>query len=242
MHALEIDDLHASHGRLKVLAGVSVAVERGEWFCVLGPNGAGKSTLLDCAVGRLAPSSGDVRIGGHSLARERAAAKRALGYACAPGELPPLLTGRQCLTVYAFAKELEAIDADVLELADELRLTPFLDAYVDTYSLGTRQKLCVLLALLGDPQIVVLDEAFNGLDPRSALVLKRRLRERLALDRCAVLLATHSLDIVERYADAAALLHGGTIVERWTAKEIRRLRAQAEGGFERALAAASEAG
>jgi ABC-2 type transport system ATP-binding protein len=241
MNALEIDALHARYGKHEVLAGVSLTVARGEWFCLLGPNGVGKSTLLHCAVGRLAPAAGEVRIAGHSATATPAAAKRRLGYACAPGELPDLLTGRQCLEVYALAKELDGIDADVLALADDLRLTPFLDGFVDTYSLGTRQKLCVLLALLGDPELIVLDEAFNGLDPRSALVLKQRLRERLRAGRCAVLLATHSLDIVEHYADAAALLLDGRIVERWSAEEIAQLRSAGEGGLERALAAASEA-
>jgi ABC-2 type transport system ATP-binding protein len=62
-----------------------------------------------------------------------------------------------------------------------------MDEFVDTYSLGTRQKLCVLLGLLGDPDLIVLDEAFNGLDPRSSLTLKRHLRERLSADRCRVI-------------------------------------------------------
>lgn len=81
-----------------------------------------------------------------------------------------------------------------------------MDACVDTCSLGTRQKLCVLLALLGDPTLVLLDEAFNGLDPNSSLVLKQHLHQRLDAGRCSVLLATHALDMIERHADAAGLL------------------------------------
>jgi len=153
--------------------------------------------------------------------------------------LPELLTGRQCLEVYALAKELDAIDADVLALAEELRFTPFLDGFVDTYSLGTRQKLCVLLALLGDPELVVFDEAFNGLDPRSALVLKRALHERLTAERCGILLATHSLDIVEHHADAAALLLEGVIARRWSRDDIERLRVSGGDALEAALAAAA---
>ena len=168
-----------------------------------------------------------------------AAAKARLGYACAPEQLPGLLTGRQCLEVYAIAKDLDSIDTDVLDLAEALWFTPFLDAFVDTYSLGTRQKLCVLLALLGDPNLVVFDEAFNGLDPRSALVLKRSLRERLWARRCGVLLATHSLDIVEHHADAAALLLDGAIAQRWLAEDIERLKASGTDGLEAALAAAA---
>jgi len=240
MNVLEVVDLHARYGKHEVLRGVSLEVARGTWFCLLGPNGVGKSTLLHCISGRLAPAAGTLRIAGHALASAPAAAKRGLGYACAPEQLPGLLTGRQCLEVYALAKELDAIDAEVVSLAAELRFTPFIDSFVDTYSLGTRQKLCVLLALLGDPQLIVLDEAFNGLDPRSALVLKRHLRERLATRRCGVLLATHSLDIVERHADAAALLLDGAIAQRWHADDLERLRSPGSEGLERALAAAAE--
>jgi ABC-2 type transport system ATP-binding protein len=240
MSVLEIVDLHARYGKREVLRGVSLEVALGRWFCLLGPNGVGKSTLLHCVSGRLAPASGTIRITGQLLAAAPAAAKRQLGYACAPEQLPGLLTGRQCLEVYAYAKELGAIDDDVAALAGELKLTPFMDAFVDTYSLGTRQKLCVLLALLGNPALVVLDEAFNGLDPRSSLVLKRHLRDRLGQGRCGVLLATHSLDIVERYADAAALLIDGAIAERWNSDDLARLRTSGADALESALAVASE--
>ena len=106
----------------------------------------------------------------------------------------------------------------------------YLDRFVDTYSLGTRQKLCVLLALLGEPALVVLDEAFNGLDPASALIVKRHLQQRLAANRCGVLLATHSLDIVEHYADKAALLLDGRIVRGMERSEIAAVREQGADG------------
>jgi ABC-2 type transport system ATP-binding protein len=241
MNVLEVVGLHARYGKREVLRGVSLEVMRGRWVCLLGPNGVGKSTLLHCVSGRLVPSSGTIRIAGELLAAAPAAVKRGLGYACAPEQLPGLLTGRQCLEIYAYAKELDAVDDDVRALAAELAFTPFFDAFVDTYSLGTRQKLCVLLALLGDPQLLVLDEAFNGLDPRSALIVKRELRSRLAARRCGVLLATHSLDIVERYADAAALLLDGTIAQRWDRDGLEQLRALGSDAVEQALAAAAAA-
>jgi ABC-2 type transport system ATP-binding protein len=152
-----------------------------------------------------------------------------------------LLTGRQCLEVYAHARELERVDPDVLALATELGLTRYLDQFVDTYSLGTRQKLCILLALLGRPALIVLDEAFNGLDPASALVVKRNLQQRLAAGGCAVVLATHSLDIVEHYASRAALLLDGRVAREWSGADIRAMREQGANAFEDALAAAASA-
>jgi ABC-2 type transport system ATP-binding protein len=214
-------------------------VPAGEWFCLLGPNGVGKSTLLRCISGALAPSAGDLLIAGHSVIADPLAAKRRLGYACAPEQLPGLRTGRQCLEVYAQAKGLQSLDEAVLALTSELRFDSYLETFVDTYSLGTRQKLCILLALLGDPTLIVLDEAFNGLDPASALVVKHHLQRRLSERHCGVLLATHSLDIVEHYADKAALLIDGRIVREWSESEIAEYRAQGDSAMEAALAAAS---
>jgi ABC-2 type transport system ATP-binding protein len=202
---------------------------------LIGPNGCGKSTLLDCVVGRLTPTAGDVLIAGHSLSANSTSAKRQLGYACAPDNLPALLTARQCLEVHAGAKGLASVDPDLMLLAEELKFMPYLESFVDTLSLGTRQKLSVLLCLVGDPKLIVLDEAFNGLDPASSLVLKRHLRSRLRDRGASLLLATHALDIVEHYADHAALLLDGLLAREWQKSEIDELRVSGR-GFDTALA------
>lgn len=232
-------DLAREHGPHTVLDRVDVSIGPRTRLGVVGPNGVGKSTLLHCVAARLVPSAGDILVCDHSVRTSTVDAKRKLGYGCAPEQLPGLLTGRQCLEVYASAKELECVDPEVIELAEALKFTMYLDRFVDTYSLGTRQKLCVLLALLGQPELIVLDEAFNGLDPASALVVKRHLQERLAANRCAVLLATHSLDIVEHYADKAALLLDGKVVREWSDSEIAAMREQGAARFEEALAGES---
>ena len=235
---LTLAGIAAGYDRKVVIKHVDISVARGEWFALLGPNGSGKTTLLHCATGLHKPTAGNITVDGRSLLQTPHEAKRRLGFACAPERLPTLLTGRQCLEIYAAAKDLKGIDADVLRLADEFRYSEVLDLFVDSYSLGTRQKLAVLLALLGEPQVIVLDEAFNGLDPASSLVLKRHLRKRVSDGRCGVLLATHQLDIVERYSDRAALLLNGGIVHEWRKEEIASLRGISEDGFEAAIAAA----
>jgi ABC-2 type transport system ATP-binding protein len=236
--ALEVAGLHAGYAKHSVLNGIDIRIEAGEWFCLLGPNGVGKSTLLHCLATRLRPTRGTIRINRVDLSDSPQDAKRALGYACAPDQLPQLLTGRQCIEVFAAAKQLDAVGADVSALAELLKVTPYLDQYVDTYSLGTRQKLCLLLALLGEPKLIVLDEAFNGLDPRSAQILKHELKRRLQAGS-AVLLATHSLDIVEHHADRAALMMSGRIVQQWSAHELRAMREHGR-DFEAMLVEASE--
>jgi ABC-2 type transport system ATP-binding protein len=237
--ALNLAGIAAGYDKKTVIRHVDITVSRGEWFALLGPNGSGKTTLLHCAAGLYAPSAGEVTIAGHSLKQAPREARRRLGFACAPDRLPSLLTGRQCLEIYAAAKDLDHIDADVLTLADEFRYTEMLDLFVESCSLGTKQKLAVLLALLGEPQLILLDEAFNGLDPASSLVLKRHLRKRVSDGRCGVVLATHALDIVERYADRAALLLNGGLVHEWRRDEIAALAASSDGGFEAAIATIS---
>jgi ABC-2 type transport system ATP-binding protein len=236
--ALLVRSLRAGYDKLIVLDGVDLEVSPGEWLALLGPNASGKTTLLHCIAGMLVPSAGSISICGHPLGRQAMAAKRALGFGCAPESLPELLTGRQCLEIYAAAKGLAAIGGDVLALAEEFAFSPMLDRFVGSYSLGTKQKLAVLLALLGEPALVVLDEAFNGLDPASALVLKRHLRARVSAQRCGVLLATHALDVVERYSNRAALLLNGRIAREWSSEELATLRATPGEGLEVALAAA----
>jgi ABC-2 type transport system ATP-binding protein len=227
--ALAIRGLCAGYGQHVVLEEISLSLELGEWFVLMGPNGCGKSTLLDCVAGRLTPAAGNIHIAGYSLREDSARAKRQLGYGVAPEALPGLLTARQCLEVHAGAKDLASVGPELIQLADELKFSPYLESFVDTLSLGTRQKLSVLLSLVGDPKLVVLDEAFNGLDPASSLVFKRHLRARLDARATSVLLATHALDIVEHYADRAGLLVDGRLAREWQKADIIALRTSGRG-------------
>jgi ABC-2 type transport system ATP-binding protein len=235
---LAVERLWASYGGEPVLEDVTLTVPLGEWFALLGPNGSGKTTLLHCVAGLLAPLAGGVRLSGISLEEHPREARRTLGFACAAERLPPLLTGRQCLEVHAAAKAVRAIDRDVIDLAQCLDLAEGLDRYVETYSLGTRHKLAILLALIGAPRLILLDEAFNGLDPDSAQRVKQHLRGLVSRRRSSVVLATHALDVVERYADRAALLLRGRVVQEWHAAELATLR-QTQGGLEGAVAGAA---
>jgi ABC-2 type transport system ATP-binding protein len=239
--ALHVADLVAGYGTRPALHDVSLSVPLGEWLALVGPNGSGKSTLLYCIAGLLQPWRGEIALCGISLTQNARAAKRVLGFGCTPERLPGLLTGRQCLEVYAAAKGLRAIDPEVLELIGGFALGSLLDQFIDTYSLGTRQKLAVLLALIGAPRLIVLDEAFNGLDPASAKLLKHHLRARVETERASVLLATHALDVVERYADRAALLLSGRLVKTWSTEDMRSLR-HTGNGLEDAIAAAAATG
>lgn len=233
--ALELHGLQHRYDEHAVLHGIDLQLMPGDFAALIGPNGSGKTTLLHCLSGLLRPSAGRVLIGGRDLAREPLAAKRALGFAVDPARLPPLLSGRECLRLFAGARGLDAIPEPTLALCATLSLEPMLDRRIGQYSLGTRQKLAIALGLLGEPPLLVLDEPLNGLDPLSAYALKRHLQQ-LARERgAAVLLATHSLDVAERFITRAALLVDGRLRRQWRADELDAIRADPARSLEQSM-------
>lgn len=232
---LDIAQLGFTYDATPVLRGIDLRLRRGEFVALLGPNGSGKTTLLQCLAGVLAPTAGRVCIDGVDMATDPRAAKLALGYAIEPARLPPLLTGRECLLLFAGTRGLAAIPDDSLALADALALTSMLDQRIGRYSLGTRQKLGIVLGLLGNPPLLVLDEPMNGLDPLSAYALKRHLQALVREQRTGVLLATHSLDLAERFITRAVLLTDGTLRRSWSDAELAAIRNDPESSLEQSM-------
>ena len=230
---LLLRDIHLSYGADEVLRGVDLSLAAGELVGLIGPNGSGKSSLMRACAG-LVPCEGHVAIDGIDPRKEPVSARTRLGYATDPATLPGVLRGRQCIDLVAGVRQCGA-DAigQAVALADALGLAPWLEREVAEYSLGTRQKLAVVLALLGAPPLLLLDEVLNGLDPLAAYQLKTILRER-ADAGATVLLATHGLDVAERFLDRAVLLLDGRIAADWNRSELDRLRASA-GGLEAAV-------
>ncbi|MGA9421115.1 MAG: hypothetical protein WBW61_02070 [Rhodanobacteraceae bacterium] len=177
-----------------------------------------------------------VQLAGHDLLASPLAAKQHLGYAVAPDCLPGVLNGWQCLQVHAAAKRMGGIDAESLALANTLGLTPWLANPVATYSFGTRQKLSLLLALLGDPASIALDESLSDPDPAAAMVAKQYLQARVSRGHAGIFLATHALDLPEYYADRTALRVEGRLLRAWHSAELVWLRKNE--GLAAALAAA----
>lgn len=234
---LRLRAVSVDYGSTSVLRDLDLDLRRGEWAAVIGPNGSGKSTLLNCVVGRVPAASGTVTIDGLNLATQPAAAKCRLGYAVTPQSLPGDLTGRQCLEVFCLTRQMSDVDEPTSTLAGELDLVEHLDQPLSTYSLGTRQKLAVVLAALGSPPLLVLDEVFNGLDPASALTLKAHLQARVNQGACSVLLATHDLSTVDSYCTGAHLLLDGSLHTSWNRAELAHAR-QERGRLEVEMAAA----
>jgi ABC-2 type transport system ATP-binding protein len=233
---LELDAVDLNYGRRTVVSGARLELREGQWIALVGPNASGKTTLLRCASGRLAPMRGTVRIAGRPLYADRGDSLALPGYAAAPEQLPPFLTVRQSLEIHASAHGLGAVPEHSMGLCRALGLGAYEDELVRHLSLGTRQKLAVVLALSTAPALLLLDEIFNGLDVRSALTLKRYLRERVERQGMSILLATHALDVVMGYCDGLVLMDAGRLVRSWEAPELRGFGSSTE--LEHALAAA----
>jgi ABC-2 type transport system ATP-binding protein len=233
---LELSAIGLRRGARMVLEHVDLQLAAGELVGLIGPNGSGKSSLLRVAAGLLPPSRGQYRVDGLDPRSDSLAARARIGYSIEPELLPAALRGRQCLELVAHSRGLPASAlVPAYELCEALGLAPWLEAEVGEYSLGTRQKLAVALALLGAPPLLLLDEVLNGLDPLAAYALKQALRERA--DRgAAVLLATHGLEVAERFLDRAVLLLDGRIAADWDRNALQALRADG-GGLEAAVVA-----
>ena len=241
--ALRVSDLSLAYGPVSVLNSLGFSLPAGQIAGLIGPNGAGKSSLIRAIGGAVwddpqARARGSIEICGHSISASRTLALAELGLALPPEQLPSMLSGQQALELLTDLRlradgRQSAIEQS-LDLASRLGLAPWLQRPIYAYSLGTRQKLAVLLALLGDPPLLVLDEVLNGLDPMSALALKDELRGRA--DRGAtVLLATHGLEVAERFLDRCLLLQDGRLLADWDAEALARFRQPGHGGLEKAV-------
>jgi ABC-2 type transport system ATP-binding protein len=223
-------------GRTPVLHEIEMSLREGELAALVGPNGSGKTTLLAAVAGLVPANSGEIRVAGCPISTRKRQARERLGYMVAQERLPGLLTPRQCLTLFARSRSLECVPERTWKQAEDFGLTPWLDEWLSVCSLGTRQKVSVLLALLGCPPLILLDEPINGLDPVSALALKQWLVELTGPGGCTVLMATHDMAVVEALSDHVIVLLDGRIVLDWDGECMTRELAGCEHGLEARVA------
>ena len=224
---LQVQGLTKAFGGVMALREVSFTAPAGKITALLGPNGSGKTTTLRVALGLVRPTAGTVLIGGvpyASLSRPR----RCVGAVLGPAGLHPGRRARDHLRVLAAAAGVP--DRRAAELLDQVGLASVAGRRVRGFSLGMRQRLAVAAALLGDPQLLVLDEPANGLDPAGMAWLRRLLRE-LAGQGRTVVIASHVLAEVAQTADRVVILSGGRLRFAGPLREL----GQGEGALESAF-------
>jgi ABC-2 type transport system ATP-binding protein len=201
--------------------GIDLTLRRGELFCLLGPNGAGKTTLIRQVTTELVPTAGCVVILGMDAHRDPAATKRRLGVIPQMAGLFEALTVRDHIELFGPLKHLTARQSRVAAqtLLDELELTALARKRVRELSGGARRKIFIALALLGDPEILVLDEPTVGLDPIARRAIWALVKEQQRRGK-TILLTTHYMDEAEHLADRIGFLSGGRLGQVGTLPEL----------------------
>jgi len=224
---IRIENLVKNFGAKRAVDGVSFAVERGEVLGFLGPNGAGKSTTMRMITGFMPPSSGRVTVGGHDVAESPLEAKRLIGY------LPESAASYSDMTVRGFlnfAAEMRGLHGAARKTAvgrvvELCFLQSVLRQSIDTLSKGYRQRTCLAQALIHDPDVLVMDEPTEGLDPNQKHEIRNLIRELGA--RKAIVFSTHILEEVDAACTRAIIIDRGRIVANGTPDELRNLSALA---------------
>jgi len=217
--AIETDGLTKLFGARKAIDGVDLQVPRGCAFGFLGPNGAGKTTLIRTLLGLTHASAGSMRILGHPVPAERAAALAQVGAIVEEPRFHPQLSGRENLRIVAAVRGPQT-HARIAPALARVGLSERADDKVKSYSLGMRQRLGVARCLLADPQLLILDEPTNGLDPGGIQEFRLMIRQMVEQEGRTVFLSSHLLDEVEKTCDAAAIVDRGKIVTQGPIAEL----------------------
>ena len=216
MAPVEIRDLHKRFGSVNAVSGLSFDVEPGRVTGFLGPNGAGKSTTLRALLGLVRPTEGTATFGGRRYDELDRPSKQ-VGAVLEDASFHPGRTARNHLRVLAEAGEHPPARVD--EVLSAVGISDAADRRVKGYSMGMRQRLAIAAALLGDPEVLILDEPTNGLDPPGIAWMRGLVREQAAAGR-AVLISSHLLAEVAQSVDDVVIISGGELRGRGTLDQV----------------------
>ncbi|MBF6229104.1 MULTISPECIES: ATP-binding cassette domain-containing protein [Nocardia] len=222
--AITATGLRKSYGDHQVLAGIDLRVDAGTIFALLGPNGAGKTTTVQILSTMIAADAGELRVAGHDVGREPDEVRAAIGVTGQFAAVDNLLTGEENLAMMAVLHHLGRRERKerVSRLIEQFDLVDAARRPASTYSGGMRRRLDIAMGLVGDPQVLFLDEPTTGLDPRSRRAVWRLVRE-LVAGGTTVFLTTQYLEEADQLADQIALIDGGKVVAQGTPEQLKRL-------------------
>ena len=219
---LKIEHLTKTFGEKKAVDDLSLHIAPGEIYGFIGHNGAGKTTTLKSVAGILQFDAGEIYIGGDSVREKPLECKRKIAYIPDNPDLYEYMTGIKYLN---FIADIFGVDAAlrrerIRRYADAFELTGDLAQPIAAYSHGMKQKLAIIAAWLHEPQLILMDEPFVGLDPKAAHLLKGMMRE--ICDRGgAIFFSTHVLEVAEKLCDKVAIIKGGKLIRSGTMEEVK---------------------
>lgn len=235
-YAVSARNLHKSFGKLKVLSGVDLQVERGTVLALLGPNGAGKTTTVRILTTLLKADKGSVQIEGYDVVKDAAAVRSLIGLTGQYAAVDEYLTGRENLQMMGRLYHLSKADTTrrTEELLKQFDLLDAADRYAKTYSGGMRRRLDLAASLIATPPVIFLDEPTTGLDPRSRLAMWDIIQE-LVKQGTTILLTTQYLEEADRLADHIIVIDGGKVIASGTPDQLKDKagREQLQFNFER---------
>ena len=220
--AIRLRGLKKSFKEVEALRGVGFDVERGSVFALLGPNGAGKTTVVRILATLLRADAGTAGVNGFDVATQAARVRESISLTGQFAAVDEILTGRENLVLIARLRHLKEPEAIADALLDRFSLTDAALRKVSEYSGGMRRRLDIAMSLIGNPQVIFLDEPTTGLDPQGRLEVWRSVRD-LAERGTTVLLTTQDLDEAEQLADRIAILRDGRIIVNGTLTELKQL-------------------
>jgi ABC-2 type transport system ATP-binding protein len=220
---LEIRGLSVQYGERVAVRDLSITVRPGEIYGLLGSNGAGKSSTMKAIVGLVRPAAGEVRVFGFDPSVEALEVKRRFGYVPETPLLFDALTPMEFLEFVASVRAMNAALATrrAANYAKALQVDEELDQPIATLSMGNRQKVLLIAALLHRPRLLILDEPFHSLDPRAVRVAKDLLEQHTSEGGGGVLLSTHTMEVAERLCDRVGVLDRGVLCGEGTIEELR---------------------
>jgi ABC-2 type transport system ATP-binding protein len=222
VQAIHVQGLEKSYKKLEVLRGVDFDVARGSIFALLGSNGAGKTTVVKILSTLLKADAGTATVNGFDVAMQAENVRKSISLTGQFAAVDEILSGRENLVLIARLRHLKNPGTIAGDLLERFALTDAAARKVSTYSGGMRRRLDIAMSLIGNPQIIFLDEPTAGLDPQARIEVWQAVKE-LAEHGTTVLLTTQYLDEAEQLADRIAILHVGRIVVNGTLAELKQL-------------------
>lgn len=221
--AISVKNLRKSFGKLAVLKGIDLEVERGTVLALLGPNGAGKTTTVRVLTTLLEPDGGSAKVEGYDVVREADKVRGVIGLTGQYAAIDEYLTGRENLRMMGRLYHLSAQDTRrrTEELLKEFELQEAANRPAKTYSGGMRRRLDLAASLIASPPIIFLDEPTTGLDPRSRLAMWNIIKQ-LVSSGSTILLTTQYLDEADQLADRIVVIDGGKVIAEGTADQLKQ--------------------
>ncbi|RLE60207.1 MAG: ABC transporter ATP-binding protein [Thermoprotei archaeon] len=227
LNGILFENVTKSFDEIKVLDNISLKIPPGKLYVLLGPNGSGKSTLMKMTIGLVKPDYGKVLVGGVNPQENQVSAKKIVGFL---PEEPVLYESLELLDYLSFILNIYGINVTeerIREVLDFLGLSEHLNKLVGSLSHGNKRKLMLATLILRDPDYLVLDEVFSGLDPSSAVLVKAWLKEKIKRG-ATVVFSTHILSLAEALADTVVMIYKGKKVVEGSVDELRELYGKEE--------------